>query len=264
MARPSRYSAAIAERILAELRRGRALREVCGDAGMPSPRTVHQWVNDDQEGFAANYRQARETGRAELGRAPACTPLNAERILRELSTGRTLVDVCRDDGMPAYATVRDWVRDDRHGFAARYREAIKAGGARWARPTRYAADIAEDVLDGLCDGRTLEAVCGDPGMPTPAAVRRWVEQDRDGFAERYRRSRWFGCAMLCDQIISIADARDDWIHRRRPDGVTELILDPDRIRRRRLQVDARYQRLSRLLRYMDGDPLAAPKPGDTG
>jgi terminase small subunit-like protein len=47
MAFPARYTAEIAQRILAELRRGRALRDVCGDAGMPSARTVHKWVNDD-------------------------------------------------------------------------------------------------------------------------------------------------------------------------------------------------------------------------
>jgi terminase small subunit-like protein len=179
-----------------------------------------------------------------------------------LSKGRTPIDICRDDGMPAYATVRDWVRDDRHGFAVPYRKALRAGGARWARPIRYAADIADFILEGLCDGRTLEAVCADPDMPTATAVRTWVKQDRDGFAARYQRARWIGCDMLGDQMIDIADSRDDWIVRRRADGTTEIILDPDRIRRRRLQIKARYWRLSRMLRHVDGDWFEKPEPGD--
>jgi hypothetical protein len=263
MAFPSRYTAEIAERMLAELRRGRGLRDVCSDAGMPSARTVHKWVNDDHQGFAAEYRRARETGRAALGRAPPCTPERAARILRELSKGRTLIGICRDAGMPAYATVRNWVSHDRHGFTAPYRKALRAGGARWARPTRYAADIADCILDELCDGRTLEAVCGDPGMPTPTAVRLWVKQDRDGFATRYQTARWIGCDTLGDQMISIADGRDDWITRRGADGATETILDPDRIRRRWLQVKVRYWQLSRMLRHVDGDRFAKREPGST-
>jgi hypothetical protein len=242
----ARYTPDLAERVLREVRHGRPLREACSGAGMPSARTVYNWVNDNHQGFAAEYRQAREAGRA-----PAFTPERAARILRELAKGRTPIDVCRDPDMPPYGTVRDWVRYDRHGFAAFYRQALRAGGARWARPTRYAADIADWIVEGLCEGRTLEAVCSDPAMPTAAAVRRWVREDRDGFAARYRRARLIGCDMLGEQMIDIADSRDDWIERRRADGTIETILDPQRIRRRRLQVRARYAQLSRLLRHID-------------
>jgi terminase small subunit-like protein len=175
--RPSRYTAELAERVLHQLRAGRPLRLLCGDAGMPSARTVQGWVNDDRHGFAAAYLRARETG---LGHPPGYSAETADRILEELRRGRTLIDVCRDHGMPLCATVRDWVRHDRHGFAAPYRAALRAGGARWARPTRYAEVIADCILDGLGEGRTLEAICADPDMPTAAAVRRWVTEDRDG------------------------------------------------------------------------------------
>ena len=153
---------------------------MCSDAGMPSARTV-QAVNNDRDGFA-RPQLARETG---LGHPPGYSAESADRILNELRDGRSLIEICRDDGMPRYATVRDWVRHDRFGFAAPYRAALRDGGARWARPTRYAEDIADAVLDGLGEGRALESVCTDPVMPTPAAVRRWVREDHDGFAARY-------------------------------------------------------------------------------
>jgi transposase-like protein len=53
------YTAEIAQRILRELTRGRSLRAVCRDQGMPPHSTVRQWVSDDREGFATRYRQAR-------------------------------------------------------------------------------------------------------------------------------------------------------------------------------------------------------------
>lgn len=86
--------------------------------------------------------------------APAYSAETAERILEQLRRGRTLIDVCRDHGIPSYGTVRDWVTKERHGFAALYREALRAVGARWARPTRYAEVIA-DCSPALIGAGTL-------------------------------------------------------------------------------------------------------------
>src|SRR3954470_6550701 len=114
MAPPSRYSKDLAEHILQQLRAGRALRAVFADAGMPSARTVQGWVKRDVDGFAAACGAARVA-------VPAYAPDIAERIFQGLRAGRTPIDICRDAGMPPYATVRDWIRHDRHGFAAPYR-----------------------------------------------------------------------------------------------------------------------------------------------
>ena len=51
----------------------------------------------------------------------------ADTICRELSSGRTLRDVCRDEGMPPESTVRLWALDDREGFAAQYARAREIG-----------------------------------------------------------------------------------------------------------------------------------------
>jgi hypothetical protein len=249
MARPCRYTPDIAERILDQIRTGRPLREVCGDPGMPSARTVQGWVRDDRDGFAAAYGCARRIAGVRLGHGPAWSAGLAERILHQLRSGRTLIDVCRDPAMPRYATVRDWVTHDRYGFAARYREALRAGGARWARPTRYAADIAAYILDGLCAGRSLADLCREPLMPTEAAVRRWVAEDREGFAGLYWYSRQIGCETLMDEMVSIADSRDgDWIEYRTENGQTRRVLDDQRIVRAELALKAREWLLSRMLR----------------
>jgi hypothetical protein len=56
----------------------------------------------------------------ERGRPSAYNTEIAERILDGLSAGRTLLDICDDDGMPSSRTVHSWVSEDRGGFAARY------------------------------------------------------------------------------------------------------------------------------------------------
>src|SRR3954466_7368219 len=46
------YSAAVAERFLAELMRGRTAASICRDAGMPNQTTISRWINDNRDGFA--------------------------------------------------------------------------------------------------------------------------------------------------------------------------------------------------------------------
>jgi hypothetical protein len=121
------YTDATAERLLGELRRGRALRDICQDDGMPAVRTVTRWVNNDREGFAARYLEARAAGHARMTRFTLFTSEIADLILDELCSGRSLADLCGDPGMPSIRTVNQWVQEDRDGFAARYHEARDIG-----------------------------------------------------------------------------------------------------------------------------------------
>jgi transposase-like protein len=123
------------------------------------------------------------------GRQSSYTPELAQQVLDQLSSGRSLRAVCRDHGTPSLNTVLKWVRDDREGFAARYREAQRIGNAPRGRPSLYTDEIVDRILGGLLDGRRLSDICADPGMPSAAAVRLWVMEDRDGFAALYRRAR---------------------------------------------------------------------------
>jgi|SRR5579872_4443994 len=55
-----------------------------------------------------------------------------DKICQQLADGDSLRAICRCSGMPPESTVRQWVRDDRDGFAARYREARALLVERWA------------------------------------------------------------------------------------------------------------------------------------
>jgi Bacteriophage Sf6, terminase small subunit-like len=60
------------------------------------------------------------------------------------------------------------------------------------RATVYTAEIAERILTGLKNGRSLRAVCKDEGMPAQSTARRWILEDREGFAARYKEAREIG------------------------------------------------------------------------
>src|SRR3977135_942491 len=76
-------------------------------------------------GSAAQYARARQkTMNREKSRVTETryTTEFAEEVCRRMAEGASLREVCRDNAVPE-STVRQWVRDDRDGFAARYQGA---------------------------------------------------------------------------------------------------------------------------------------------
>src|SRR3954462_12889221 len=144
------YTSEAAERVLDALRCGRSLRAVCREErGVPTLNTVLKWVKEDREGFAARYAEARRIGNAPRGRPALYSPEIADWILRGLSEGRRLSDICAEPGLPSASAVRQWAIEDRAGFGVRYREAREDGHAPTGRRTLYAAEIAAIILTEL-------------------------------------------------------------------------------------------------------------------
>jgi hypothetical protein len=245
--RQALYSTEIAGRLLGQLRDGHSLRAACRERGMPAPSTVLQWVKDDQN-FAALYQRARQTGNAKTGQPPFYSAEIVQRILDELASGRTLTEICSAPGMPSRSLVQLWAAQNRDDFAARYRQAKETGGARPGARSVYSVVIADWILEGLADERTLADICRDPGMPAHATVRQWAAENREGFATRYRRAREFGYDMMLDRMVDIADdARGDWTLRRKPDGTTEYVPNPANLRRSELCIKTLRWALSNAL-----------------
>lgn len=55
------------------------------------------------------------------------TQKTADAICALLAEGKSLREVCAQEGMPPESTVRQWVVDDREGFAAQYARARALG-----------------------------------------------------------------------------------------------------------------------------------------
>jgi terminase small subunit-like protein len=251
--RPPIYTAELAERVLDELSAGRTLGEICGDNAMPSEVTVRKWVQEDVDGFAARYRRARQAGHAVIPGQVCYSRELADQVTDALASGRTLAEICKEPGMPGTTTVARWVAEDRDGFAGRYRLARQTGHGRTGQ-IPWTPELEELILDGLMSGRTLTDICRDPDMPNIRSVHNWRTQDREGFAARYKRARDIGCETIADEMMDIADDRSgDWIVRTHKDGTTEAILDPERISRARMRLDARRWRLSKMQPRTYGD-----------
>jgi hypothetical protein len=58
----------------------------------------------------------------------------------------------------------------------------------------HTPELAQHILNQLSSGRSLRAVCRDAGTPTLNTVLKWVRDDFDGFAARYRKALRIGNA----------------------------------------------------------------------
>ena len=101
------------------------------------------------------------------------TPELADVILDRMSNGMALRQVCRDEGMPAESSVRQWVRDDRDGFAVKYNQARAMQIDCWADEilaVAYRSDldpgdtakIVEDGISRIQAGGGTDIVLVDP------------------------------------------------------------------------------------------------------
>lgn len=75
------------------------------------------------------------------GRPSIYTQEIADEICRRLASGQSLRRICRDENMPAEATVRYWAVNDEHDFFAQYARARDLGMDALAEET---IDIADD------------------------------------------------------------------------------------------------------------------------
>jgi hypothetical protein len=183
-----------------------------------------------------------------MSRASSYTSAIADDILSQLLAGCSLTVICADRGMPPRRTIEQWVHDDRDGFGTRFRAARKIAGAKGGGPTVYTPELADWILDGLMQGRSLAAVCRDPDMPMPSTVRNWAEEDREGFAGRYKLAREIGYEIMADEVVDIADNCPTLvIERRRKDGTIKFIAVRGNVARARLRVKARQWLLSKTL-----------------
>lgn len=71
----------------------------------------------------------KKTAKEKKPRGRPCTYSHAvaEKICERLAGGESLNAICTGSGYPPSTTVRQWVVDDRHGFAARYARARDIG-----------------------------------------------------------------------------------------------------------------------------------------
>lgn len=98
------------------------------------------------------------------------------------------------------------------------------------------------ICEKVAAGASLEAACGEPGMPELNTVRRWLMESPD-FRRRYLRARKLKAERLVDQVVEIADGLKD--------GAGEA-----EARRQRLRIEARKWAVAQ---FNAGQPFAEPE-----
>jgi hypothetical protein len=69
--------------------------------------------------------------------------------------------------------------------------------------TSFSDEIAELIIDRMCEGQTLAAVCRENSI-TRRTVYKWLHQ-HPGFANKYAMAQQMLADCLFDQILEIAD-----------------------------------------------------------
>lgn len=115
----------------------------------------------------------------------------------------------------------------------------------------FTQEVADKILAGLAEGKSLRAVCREPGMPAASTVLGWTEDNKE-FGEQYARVRARAYQLLADEIIDISDdSAGDVVCGE--DGVERT--DAERVARSKLRVDSRKWMLSKMLPKVYGDKL---------
>jgi len=73
------------------------------------------------------------------------------------------------------------------------------------RPSSYTEDVAEEILEGLMEGKSLRQLCEQVGMPHRSTVIRWLSEN-DAFATKYARAREAQADYMDDKILETAEA----------------------------------------------------------
>lgn len=102
--------------------------------------------------------------------------------------------------------------------------------AKRGRPTSYSDAVAAAILQRIAEGESLRAICEDEKMPAKGTVLGWVNDDRDGFSDRYARACFARAQVWAEETVDIADG-----------------YDAQDVARDRLRVDARKWHVSKLL-----------------
>lgn len=63
--------------------------------------------------------------------------------------------------------------------------------------------ILERVYQGICDGKSLEAICAEDGMPHTSTVYRWLVDSE--YCEEYTRAKAVRAERFFDRIIAVAE-----------------------------------------------------------
>ena len=161
---PGLFSKSLSDAILARVRQGESVAAICRDPEMPCAATVYGWVRGRPE-FGAAFAETRRAARQD-----------------------------RADALVARRRARR--------FRKAYLRVSPRGGT--GRPSSFSPAMAESICLGLARGRSLEAICREPGLPCVTTVYNWLDRHPE-FAAAYAAARETQLWRLAEQAYAIVE-----------------------------------------------------------
>jgi hypothetical protein len=171
----SQYHPRLGKIILARLREGETIAQVCADEEMPSAATLHRWRHMHAEFGAAYKRMAVERGRH-------------RRMMARVTRERWL----------------EWARIE-HKLGRRRTRSWVAGGK-----STYERGWAQAFCARVATGKAVYRICAEPGMPSAKAVYRWLKRQPE-FEAMFMAAKRDGIGRLAFEAEMIADQALDAI-----------------------------------------------------
>lgn len=109
------------------------------------------------------------------------------------------------------------------------------------RPREYGADTRAYLCQQMALGRTLNAICKEPDMPSKGTVMDWKLRDVDGFSAQYGAARDLMLEHWAEETVDLAD---------------DCKAEPAEVAKARLRVDSRKWILAKLKPGTYGDKVA--------
>lgn len=108
------------------------------------------------------------------------------------------------------------------------------------RPSLYSDELAQSIIERLCDGESLRSICRDDGYPTRYTIFNWCDSN-PAFAAKYARARQVQADALFDDMLEIADdASNDYMEKRNKEGdVTGYEINGEHHARTKMRLETR-------------------------
>lgn len=112
------------------------------------------------------------------------------------------------------------------------------------RPPLYKAEIADYIIEKLCEGVSIRKICLEKGMPNSDTLYNWINKYPE-FAERYRKAKAEYAEAMAEKLLDIADE-----------------ATPEMVAVAKLRVETRKWILARLAPKKYGDRTQIELTGD--
>ncbi len=135
------------------------------------------------------------------------------------------------------------------------------------QPFERVEEIKYDLCNWVSHGKTLADFCRQDGVPKPATLYKWMEQD-EVFSREFAHARKTGYDMIAMDMLRIADTPvDEYIREMTEESSTngsmtrEKITKKDATQHRKMQIDTRKWLLGKWDPKRYGDVLKAQVTG---